>query len=81
MVVVVLLILITMFPKQLKGDNPELGSSGTELSITNTAGRIPCSDKITTKHLISAVANFGGFLKMTFWRNLILAFIIYHGSR
>ena len=30
----------------------------------------------TVKHLISAVSDFGGFLKITYWRILILAFIL-----
>ena len=32
------------------------------------------------KHLISVVSEFGGLMKMTYWRKLILSFLIHHGS-
>ena len=33
------------------------------------------------KHLISAVSNFHGSVKMTYWHTLILVVMIYRGSR
>ena len=35
----------------------------------------------TVKHSLSAIANFRNFLNLTCWRSLILAFMIFHGSR
>ena len=39
-----------------------------------------CSKFITVKHQISASSKFRGLKKMTYWRMLILAVLIYHGS-
>ena len=36
---------------------------------------------VVVKHLLSTVSNFCRFKKMTNWSILILAFMIYHGSR
>ena len=38
-------------------------------------------EESTVKHLLFAVSIFRGLMKMTCWRNLILAFMINHGSR
>ena len=35
----------------------------------------------TVKHFISAVSNFRGSMEMTYWRILLLAVMIYSGSR
>ena len=35
----------------------------------------------TVKHLISAVSDFRGSMTIIYWRILILAVMIYHGSR
>ena len=35
----------------------------------------------TVKHRISAVSNFRGMMKITYWRIFILALIIYLGSK
>ena len=41
---------------------------------------VPKSSIHTVKHLIFAVSNFRVFMKMIYWRILILTFMIFYGS-